>query len=141
MMNDDVPIYVLDSFALLTYLDGEEGMDRVRDILFEASQGDCRVVLSIINLAEVLYITEREVGLPQAQAVLAVMEQLPIEILPATNETVLAAAHIKANYPIAYTDAFAVVAAIEPGGTVLTGDNEFAQVEELVKVKWLHHPI
>ena len=140
-MNDDVPVYVLDSFALLAYLDGEEGMDRVRDILVEAAQGDCRVVLSIINLGEVLYITEREVGLPQAQAVLAVMEQLPIEILPATNEAVLAAAHIKANYPVAYADAFAVVAAIESGGTVLTGDDEFTQVEGLVKVEWLHHPI
>lgn len=140
-MNDDVPVHVLDSIALLAYLDGEEGMDRVRDILVEASQGDCRVVLSIINLGEVLHITEREVGLPQAQAVLAVMEQLPIEVLPATNETVLTAAHIEANYPIAYADAFAVVAAMESGGTILTGDHEFEVVEGLVKVEWLHHQI
>jgi hypothetical protein len=38
------------------------------------------------------------------------MEQLPIEILPATNESVLAAAHIKATYPVAYADGFSVVA-------------------------------
>jgi ribonuclease VapC len=140
-MNDDLPVYILDSFALLAYLDGEEGMDRVRDVLVEASHGDCRVVHSIINLGEVLYVTEREVGLPQAQAVLAVVEQLPIEILPATNEAVLAAAHVKANYPVAHADAFAVVAAMESGGTILTGDREFEQVEGLVKIAWLHHPI
>lgn len=140
-MNNDVPVVVLDSFALLTYLGGEEGMERVRDILVEASQEHCRIVHSVINLGEVLYITEREVGLPQAQAVLASVEQLPIEILPATKESVLAAAHIKANYPVAYTDAFAVVAAIESGGTILTGDREFEQVEGLVKVEWLNHPI
>ena len=137
-MNDDKSVYVLDSFALLAYLDGEVGMDRVRDILVEAAQGYCRIVLSVINLGEVLYITEREAGLPQAQAVLAVVEQLPIEILPAANEIVLAAAHLKANYPVAYADAFAVVAAMESGGTILTGDHEFEQVEELVEVAWLH---
>jgi len=140
-MNNDVSVVVLDSFALLTYLGGEEGMERVRDILVEASMEHCRIVHSVINLGEVLYITEREVGLPQAQAVLASVEQLPIEILPATKESVLAAAHIKANYPVAYTDAFAVVAAIESGGTILTGDREFEQVEGLVKVEWLNHPI
>jgi predicted nucleic acid-binding protein len=140
-MNDDVPVVVFDSFALLTYLGGEEGMERVRDILVEASLGHCRIVNSVINLGEVLRITEREVGLPQAQAVLASVEQLPVEILPATKESVLAAAHIRANYPVAYTDAFAVAAAIESGGTILTGDREFEQVEGLVKVEWLNHPI
>ena len=138
-MNDDAAVFVLDSFALLAYLDGEEGMERVRNILVKASQELCRVVQSVINLGEVLTITEREVGLTLAQAVLASVEQLPIEILPATKEAVLAAAHIKANYSVAYADAFAVAAAIESGGTVLTGDHEFEQVEGLVKVEWLNH--
>ena len=138
-MNDDAAVFVLDSFALLAYLDGEEGMERVRNILVKASQELCRVVQSVINLGEVLTITEREVGLTLAQAVLASVEQLPIEILPATKEAVLAAAHIKANYSVAYADAFAVAAAIEFGGTVLTGDREFELVEGLVKVEWLDH--
>ena len=138
-MNDDAAVFVLDSFALLAYLDGEEGMERVRNILVKASQELCRVMHSVINLGEVLTITEREVGLTLAQAVLASVEQLPIEILPATKEAVLAAGHIRANYSVAYADAFAVAAAIEFGGTVLTGDREFEHVEGLVKVEWLDH--
>jgi len=140
-MNDDAAVYVLDSFALLVHLDGEEGMERVRCILVKASQEICRVVHSVINLGEVLYITEREVGLTKAQAVLASVEQLPIEILPATREAVLAAAHVKANCSVVYADAFAVAAAIESGGTILTGVRDFEQVEGLVKVEWLDHPI
>ena len=140
-MNDDAAVFVLDSFALLAYLDGEEGMERVRNILVKASQELCRVVQSVINLGEVLTITEREVGLTLAQAVLASVEQLPIEILPATREAVLAAAHVKANYSVVYADAFAVAAAIESGGTILTGVRDFEQVEGLVKVEWLDHPI
>ena len=124
-MNSELAVFVLDSFAVLSYLGGESGMARVQEVLDEALQGHCRVVFSIINLGEVIYITEREVGLAQAQAVLAAVEQLPIEILPATRESVLAAAHVKANYRVAYADAFAITAAQELGGRVLTGDLEF----------------
>lgn len=130
-------VYVLDSFAVLAYLDSEIGGERVQMILEEASLGKAQVILSIINLGEVLYITEREVGLVQAQAALAAIEQLPIEILPATKEAVLAAAHVKANYPVAYADAFAIVAARESSGTIITGDPEFQEIQELVAVEWL----
>jgi predicted nucleic acid-binding protein len=133
----DLAAYVLDSFALLAYLGGEPGMARVQAILNEATQDGCHVALSLINLGEVLYITEREAGLVPAQAALAAIEQLPIEILPATRETVLAAAHVKANYRVAYADAFAVVAAQAMGGVVLTGDPEFEALEGLVAVEWL----
>jgi len=110
---------------------------RVQEVLDEALHVRCRVALSMINLGEVLYITEREVGLVQAQAVLAALEQLPIEILPATRESVLAAAHIKANYRVAYADAFAITAAQELGGRVLTSDPEFESVETIVPVELL----
>lgn len=138
--SSSLPIYVLDSFALLAYLGGEAGMPRVRDVLSEASLGGCRVLLSLINLGEVMYIIERESGLPQAQAVLAAIEQLPIEVLPATQDAVLAAAHLKAHYRIAYADAFAVAAAQASGGKVLSGDPEFAAVQGIVPVEWLERP-
>jgi predicted nucleic acid-binding protein len=131
------PVYVLDSFAVLAYLDSEIGGERVQMMLQEASRGKAQVMLSIINLGEVLYITEREVGLVPAQAALAAIEQLPIEILPVTKEAVLAAAHVKANYPVAYADAFAIVAARESSGAIITGDPEFQAIQELVAVEWL----
>ena len=137
-MSAELPVFVFDSFAILAYLDGEPGMRRVQEVLDEALKKRCRVALSIINLGEVMYITEREVGLAQAQAVLAAVEQLPIETLPATREAVLAAAHIKANHRLAYADAFAIAAAQELGGKVLTGDPEFEFVETIVPVEWLN---
>jgi ribonuclease VapC len=129
--------FVLDSFATLAYLNGESGMERVHAVLQDAALGKCRVTMSLINLGEVIYITERECGLPQAQAALAAMDQLPIEILPATREAVLAAAHIKANFRVSYADAFAISLAQETSGTVLTGDPEFKDIKELVNVEWL----
>lgn len=136
-MGADSPVYGLDSFALLAYLGGESGMERVRAVLHEAEAGNCRVVASIINLGEAAYITERERGLTRAQAILGLILQLPIEILPASEEMVFSAAHIKANYLVAYADAFAIAAAQTLRGTALTGDPEFRAVEELIEVEWL----
>ncbi len=136
-MTADQPVVVLDSYAMLAYLGGEPGMDRVQAVLADSGLMKSRVVMSIINLGEVLYITERELGLPKAQAVLAAIEQLPVEILPAGKDAVLAAAHIKASHRLAYADAFAAAAAQATGGTILTGDPEFTSVQDLIPIEWL----
>ncbi len=136
-MSNQAPVYILDSFALLAFLEGEGGAARVKAILEQAHQEDAQIYLSLINLGETLYITERERGLSTAQKTLAAIEQLPLEILPATRERVLAAAHIKANYSVAYVAAFAIAAAQEFKATAVTGDPEFSQVETIVQVEWL----
>lgn len=127
----------MDSFALLAFLQGETGMERVQHLLKDAEKELCNVYLCIINLGEVIYIIEREQGLAKAHEVLAVIQKLPIEIVPTDNHTVLDAAHIKANHALSYTDAFAVVCAQRMGGAVLTGDKEFQSVEQLINVEWL----
>ena len=139
MSPDAYPTYVLDSFALLAFLNGESGMQRVDSMLRAAQGRQAHVCLSLINLGEVLYISERERGLPLTQQVLSAIEQLPIELLDASRARVLAAGHIKARYRLAYADAFAVAAAQEFDGTVLTGDPEFKSVETdgLIRVEWL----
>jgi predicted nucleic acid-binding protein len=131
--------YVLDSFALLAYLEGEAGMARVRSVLGGAEARRHAVYLSLINLGEVLYITERERGLVEARRTLGAIDQLPLEIVGVPRATVLAAAHIKARFPISYADAFAAVTAQDHGGVVLTGDREFASLVDagIVTVAWL----
>ncbi len=136
-MSNEQPIYILDSFALLAFLEGEPSAARIQTILQEAQEARSLVYFSIINLGEVLYITERERSLVIAQQVLAAIEQLPLELLEASQTRVLAAAHIKANYPISYADAFAVAAAQEFQATVVTGDPEFAKVMAIIRVEWL----
>jgi predicted nucleic acid-binding protein len=131
------PAYILDSFAMLCYLAEEPGFRQVTELFIAVQATKTDVFLSMINLGEILYITEREYGLRRAQAVLATIEQLPINLVDATRPRILAAAHLKANYPISYADAFAAAAAQEFAATVLTGDPEFARVEHLVAIQWL----
>lgn len=130
---------VLDSFALLSYLERERGMSRVRAALLEAEAGERVVFLSLINLGEVLYITERERGEVEARRVLALVDQLPLEVVPVSRPVVLAAAHVKARFTLSYADAFAVVTAQDHEAVLFTGDPEFRPVVTagLVRVEWL----
>ena len=133
----EMPSYVLDSFAMLAFLENEPGAERVISLLEEAGQGKCRIVMSLINLGEVLYITERERGLPKAQEVLAAVEQLPVQVLPADSEAVFAAAHVKAHCRLSFADAFAAAAAQRCAGVLITGDPEFSAVQSEIRIDWL----
>lgn len=140
-MPNNAAAYVLDSFAVLAYFEGEPGMARVRTLLAEAAKGALRLHLSVINLGEILYIVEREHGLVAAQRTLAALDQLPVQIQSADRNVVLAAARLKARYSVSYADAFAVVVAHEQQAVLLTGDPEFKplEAEGILKVEWLSH--
>jgi ribonuclease VapC len=131
------PVYVLDSYAFMAYFQGESAAQKVKEIFIAAQAGKCKIFLSVINLGEILYNLERDAGVEGAKNALSVIQDLPIELLPAETETVIAAAHIKANYPISYADAFVVVAAQKINGVIMTGDPEFEEVTKLVQIEWL----
>jgi len=136
----DPTAFVLDSFALLAYLQDELVAPRVEKLLDNAGREKCRIFLSLINLGEILYITERRGGVVKAHDTLALIRQLPIEIPQVDEQTVFAAAHIKANHTLSYADAFVVATAIQENATVITADPEFQSVDALVKVEWLQIP-
>jgi predicted nucleic acid-binding protein len=132
-----LPAYILDAFAFIAYLENEPGAERIETILKDVQEGKARAYISIINLGEIIYNTERRYGLAKAQDALALIQRMPIEVLPADNQTVLAAAHIKANHPISYADAFVVAAAQKLNGIIMTGDPEFQDITELAQIEWL----
>jgi ribonuclease VapC len=133
----DSPIFILDSFAVLAYLTDEPSAARIEKLIEDAKKEKCRLLLPLINLGEILYITERRGGVAKAQDTLALLRQLPIEILPADEQAVFSAADIKANYTLSYADTFVVAAAQKEGAIVLTIDPEYHSVKELIAIEWL----
>lgn len=141
MSNNETPVYIVDSFAMLAFLENEEGAKIMRERLQSAAQSEITLTMPTINLGEMLYIVERERGLSMAQMVLAQFHQLPIQLLDASLPRILAAAHIKVQTPISYADAFVVAAAQELQAIILTGDPEFKKVEPSVQIEWLPQTI
>jgi len=138
----DVPMtwdYVMDSYALLAYLEAEYGGKRVHQLLSEAEKGRNRLFMCVVNLGEVLYIVERERGLHKAQEVLARIDELPVDVIDADRTITLAAAHLKKSFPIAYADCFAAALAHLKNAVLVTGDPEFKKIEagHNIRIEWL----
>lgn len=131
--------YVLDSYALLAYMEAEPGSARLRELLEAAKGGKCNLCMCVVNLGEVIHIVERERGLPKAQETLARIDDLPIEVVNADRPLTLAAAHLKMDCPIAYAGCFAAALAQTRNASLLTGDPEFRKVKPECNlcIEWL----
>ena len=138
-MPDPVPAYVLDSFALLAYFQAEAGGAAVRTVLEAARDRRAAPGMSLINVGEIYYILYRERGAARAEAAVADIRALPISLYLPTDERILAAARLKAQFPLAYADAFAIALAQELNAVLVTGDPEFKLLEKEITsgVQWL----
>ncbi len=132
--------YVLDSYALIGYLEDEPFADRIEHLFRSAETGACRLYLHTIQLGEVYYITMREQGETGADLAYARIKSLPLTVINTVTETLLlTAARLKAQFPISYADAFAAATAKLSKAILLTGDPEFKvlQKSRIISIEWL----
>jgi len=129
---------LLDSFALLAYLNRETGHLMVKDALRKAQDAGESILMNEINIGETYYILHRNKGHEGAEYFLEIiLPGLPIKPLANDFELVVQAAKIKAEYPLSFADCFAVASARREGAVVLTGDPEFKRTEAIVEIEWL----
>ncbi len=129
--------YVLDTFALLAYFNAEPGGAQVKNLIQSASTKQATLYISQINLGELYYIVFRKRGLQKAQETLQTLRELPVVFCEATEIRILAAAELKAQYPISYADAFAAALSIERNAILVSGDPEFSTLAPAVTMLWL----
>ena len=131
---------VLDSWAMIGWLQGEEpARAKVRELLEEASRGEARVSISLINVGEVFYLIAKRHGAAPAERFLADLAMMPIQALLPDRKLILDAARMKSRYPISYADAFAVETARQQNAILVTGDPELWQLSkrEPIELLWL----
>ena len=108
--------FVLDTSALLAWLEGEDGVERVRELL----RGDDEVILPWPVLMEMFYITARASGEQVALQRYASVKQLPVTLVEQMDEPLLlAAARFKAQFPISIADAMIAAFASHLGATLV----------------------
>jgi ribonuclease VapC len=129
--------YVLDSFALTAYIEGEPGHSRVSEVIDEARSRQSRIAMTTVNISEVIYTAQRRQGSPGIVHVLNLISEIPVEIVDADMRLTIVAARIKAVTPIAYGDCYAAALAMERSAVLLTGDPEFTRVQHLITIEWL----
>lgn len=128
---------VLDSWAVLAYLEDESSGPAVADLIAEAQENASALYLSVVNAGEIWYILAREVSEEQADNAIADLQQLGIQFIEITWPLARIAATFKAKGKISYADCFAAALAKEKKAELLTGAKEFKQVESEIKIHWI----
>jgi predicted nucleic acid-binding protein len=115
-------LYLLDTSAILTLIEDEEGAGRVEQILREQP-----VIITWLSLLEVYYITQQERGQPEAERRHALLKCLSVTLLWQNDEPLLlTAARLKAGHRLSLADAIIAAFAIRQQAILLHKDPEFA---------------
>jgi uncharacterized protein len=131
--------YILDAWALVAWLEEENGHLRVDELFNKAQRQEVKLAISIVNFGEVFYRTAKQYGIEEAIRTEKRLRALSINIIaPVEEKLVMRAAMFKAQYPISYADAFAAALAEQEKATLLTGDPDFKRVEKIIKIEWLN---
>jgi len=132
--------YVLDSYALIGYLENEHFADRIERLLKQARKGEASLYLHVLHLGEVYYITLREQGTNLADMAYSRIKAFPLTFIDHIDEELLlTAAALKANFPISYADSFAAALAKIKNCALLSGDPELKLLEnkKVIVIEWL----
>ncbi len=136
-MAPKVKSLVLDSWSVIAYLQDEPAGEQVGDLVADVLEGGGSVLMSVVNAGEVWYIFAREGSEKEADAAIADMRQIGVQVVDADWDLTRIAATFKARGRISYADAFAAALAKQQKCELMTGDKEFRIVESDVKIRWL----
>ena len=129
--------YALDASAVVRYLDGEAGSERVAEIIKSHLAGRCNVVISAVHWGEIAGVTCKVHGRAGMDLALSRLAAFGFELVPATAERALGAALIKLKRKIPYVDAFGVKLATEPEHILVTADFDLKPVGKDVQIEFL----
>lgn len=128
---------ILDSYSIIAYLENEPGAGRMVELFKEARDSAMDLLLCLVNWGEVYYITRRELGSDRAEEVATLLTSLPIDVVGIDLALTKAAAELKSKHKMSYADCFAAALAKLHNGQLVTGDDEFRQVEKEISIAWI----
>ena len=93
--------------------------------------------MSVVNAGEVWYIIARRTSEADADRSMRELKQLGIELVDADWDIAHDAGRFKAKHRMSFADCFAAALAKQRKAHLVTGDQEFKQVEADVIINWL----
>jgi predicted nucleic acid-binding protein len=131
-------VFVLDSSAVIRYIDNEMGGAPVEQILIAGARGQADVWISAVQWGEVAGNLRKRSGASHEARILSGLLPIECEIVSVNGERAIRAAEIKVDRKIAYADAFALELAMDSADHVLvTADYGFKTVADLARIEFL----
>jgi len=121
--------YLLDTSALLTLRDDEDGADLVVELLHKAQDGECKCFACFFSLMEILYRVWKDENELAGKLAYEECQSLPIQWIHETKRLLEASAKIKATNKLSVVDAWIAASALQEGAVLVHKDPEFISVE------------
>lgn len=129
--------YLLDTSALLSFIEDEPGADRVEQALKQPT-----TLLPWPVLLETYYITLQEEGQAEADRRIALIKQLKVNIVWDMDEsTLLTAGWLKAAHRVSLADAIIAAFAIRRAAVLMHKDPEFDSLTGLLRMEGLPYKL
>lgn len=125
--------YVLDTSALLAYIENEGGVAEVQSFFDQSLDDQIELFVSVVSCIEVLYVSRQEQGEEVAQERLKLIEDLPIIQESVDERLIKIIAEIKATRAISFADCCIAGLAKFKQATLIHKDPEYEQVEEEIQ--------
>lgn len=129
--------YVLDSWAVIAYLEDEPSGEQVEELIATAHEEQIPIYMSVVNVGEVWYTLAREVSEEEANAGVKMLSDLRIQFENVDWELTMEAARFKSQNKMSYADAFAAALAKVKKADLVTGDNEFKPLDGEIRILWV----
>jgi predicted nucleic acid-binding protein len=130
--------YVLDSSAVLRYLDGDAGSDRISEIITAHLAGECEAVISSLHWGEIAGHTCKKRGRAGMDLALSRLAAFGIAVVPVDAGRAVRAALIRVKTSVPYVDAFGVELTAESRERVfVTADFDFKLASGDVRIEFL----
>lgn len=121
--------YLLDTSALLTLRDDENGADVVADLMYQAQEGKNRCFACFLTLMEIFYRVWKDENELTGRLAYEECQSLPIEWVHESQKLLEASAEIKAKNKLSLADAWIAASAIQEGAILVHKDPEFISVK------------
>lgn len=128
---------VLDSWAVIAYLEDESAAEKVADIVADAHEEGIPLLMTVVNAGEVWYIVAREASAADADTSIKQLRDLGIQFVDADWDLAKDAGYFKSKNKMSFADCFAAALAKQKKAHLATGDPEFKQVEKEIAITWL----
>ncbi len=132
-MKKDSKLFVLDTSAILAYIEDEDGAEDVEELLIKAENKEASVYVPFASLAEVFYITMEERSEEEAFKRVRLIQSLAVEIVESNESITLTAGKLKATNRISFADAYIAAVSKELNAALVHKDPEFESVRPPLK--------
>ena len=128
---------ILDSWAIIAYLEGVSAAEKVADIIADAHDENVPLFMCVINAGELWTILAREVSESDANRGIHELQQLGVVFVDVDWTLAHEAARIRAKYKMSLPDCFAAALTQQKRGFLVTGNGAFTKMGEDISITWV----